>query len=241
MHNKTPKHIAVIMDGNGRWAERKGHVRTYGHVQAGASITDTIHGCLEQNVPYLTLYCASIENFQRPKGEIDAIINVMSLYVQSKLQWFIDCDIKILCIGDVSVLENTTYGLFQECLKKTANNKGLQLCVAINYSARWEILHATRSIAKAVEQGEIAADEVDEAYFSTFLETHDMPDPELLIRTGGEYRVSNFLLWQIAYTELYITDLLWPDFRKEHLRQAISVYQRRERRFGKLGMQHASA
>ena len=232
--SRVPLHIAVIMDGNGRWAERRGAARTYGHQQAVQAVEDTIVGCVELGVPYLTLYAFSTENWQRPKDEVNTLMELLLSTLQQSTQQLTSQDVRLSCLGDMSMLPEKVRSMLQAVVEATSTHKRLHVCLAINYSGRWEILKATRAIASNVQEGKLSIDQIDEALFHSFLDTCEIPDPELLIRTSGEQRISNFLLWQIAYTELYITDVLWPDFRKKHLEAAVRAYQQRERRFGKI-------
>ena len=234
---RVPAHVAIIMDGNGRWAQRRGAARTYGHQQAVKAVEDTVAGCVELGVSHLTLYVFSVENWQRPKNEINTLMELLLSTLQRGIRQFLEHDVRLSCLGDISMLPKQVRAMLNEVVSATSTHKGLHLCLALNYSGRCEILKATRDIAAAVQEGKLSLDEVDEVCFGSYLDTCGIPDPELLIRTSGEQRISNFLLWQIAYTELYTTEVLWPDFRKEHLQEAILAYQQRERRFGKISAQ----
>ena len=230
----VPVHIAVIMDGNGRWAQQRGAARTYGHQKAVEAVEDTITGCTELGVSCLTLYAFSIENWQRPREEVNILMELLLSVLQQNKEKIAKKGIRLSYIGDMSMLPKKVSSTLQEIVATTASHDRLHVCLAISYSGRWEILKATRNIASAVQRGELLLNQIDETLFRNFLDTRNIPDPELLIRTGGEQRISNFLLWQIAYTELYTTDILWPDFRTHHLQAAIRSYQQRERRFGKI-------
>ena len=230
---KLPRHIAIIMDGNGRWAQKKGNNRIFGHKNGVKAVRDTVEGAGEVSVEYLTLYAFSTENWRRPKNEINALMSLLISTIDSEVPNLNKNNVKLKAIGDINSLPNEVAGNLQEAIDATAQNTGLTLILALSYSARWEISHAAGIIAEKVQKGELTPENIDEQLFSQHLVTTDFPDPELLIRTSGEFRISNFLLWQIAYAELYFTEVLWPDFRKENLFEAIVDFQRRERRFGK--------
>jgi undecaprenyl diphosphate synthase len=232
--NNLPRHIAVIMDGNGRWAKGKGAARIFGHRNAIQAVKDVTEGCGELGVKYLTLYAFSTENWGRPKEEVDALMELLVNTLKKEINTLHENQVKLHTIGDVSHLPKDCQNNLAEAIEATKNNSGLTLQLALNYSGRWEIVEATKKLAEEVKKGLIQPDEIDEHYFAEHLKTAGVPDPELLIRTSGELRVSNFLLWQIAYTEIFITPTLWPDFRKENLYEAICAYQKRERRFGKV-------
>jgi len=235
--NNLPKHIAVIMDGNGRWAKKKGAMRIFGHKNAVQAVRDVIEGCGELGVKYLTLYAFSTENWNRPKAEVDGLMELLVNTLKEEIGKLTENQVKLITIGETSHLPLTCQQNLAWAIDKTKDNTGLTLVLALSYSGRWEILRAVKSLAQQVEQGKIKADEINEKVFENYLQTTGIPDPELLIRTSGELRISNFLLWQIAYTELFITPTLWPDFRKEHLYEAIWSFQKRERRFGKTSEQ----
>jgi len=222
------------MDGNGRWAKGKGAARIFGHRNAIQAVKDVTEGCGELGIKYLTLYAFSTENWGRPKEEVDALMELLVNTLQKEIHTLHENQVKLHTIGDVSHLPKDCQNNLAQAIDATKNNSGLILQLALNYSGRWEIIEAAKKIAEEVKQGLIQPREIDEQYFSEHLKTAGIPDPELLIRTSGELRVSNFLLWQIAYTEIYITPTLWPDFRKENLYEAICAYQKRERRFGKV-------
>lgn len=236
-HNNLPKHIAVIMDGNGRWAKKKGAARVFGHRNAIKAVRETTEGCAELGVGYLTLYAFSTENWSRPKMEVDALMELLVNTISTEIETLTKNNIRLTAIGDVEKLPGNCSLKLKEAIELTAGHTGLTLILALNYSGRWEIIQAVKKLVHLAEAGDISADDVNMSLWENMLSTKDIPDPELLIRTSGEMRVSNFLLWQIAYTELYVTPLLWPDFRKEHLHEAIMAYQKRERRFGKISEQ----
>lgn len=235
--NNLPRHIAVIMDGNGRWAKKKGALRIFGHRNAVQAVRDVTEGCGEIGIKYLTLYAFSTENWSRPKDEIEGLMELLVNTLKQEISTLMDNQVKLITIGDTSNLPVECQKNLQWAKDKTANNSGLKLILALSYSGRWELVRAVKAIAAEVKSGKISEDKIDEKLIEQHLQTAGVPDPELLIRTSGEMRVSNFLLWQIAYTELYITPTLWPDFRKENLYEAIWAYQQRERRFGKTSEQ----
>lgn len=222
------------MDGNGRWAKNKGAARIFGHRNAIQAVKDVTEGCGELGIKYLTLYAFSTENWGRPKEEVDALMELLVNTLQKEISTLHENQVKLRTIGDVSHLPKDCQNNLAQAIEATKNNSGLTMQLALNYSGRWEIVEAAKKLAEEAKNGLIRPEEIDEHYFSEHLKTAGIPDPELLIRTSGELRVSNFLLWQIAYTEIFITPTLWPDFRKEHLYEAICAYQKRERRFGKV-------
>jgi undecaprenyl diphosphate synthase len=227
-----PTHIAIIMDGNGRWAKRRGLPRVAGHREGVKSVRDVVEACAQLGVKYLTLFAFSTENWRRPKEEIDTLMKLLIKTLRSETEKLHKNDIKLMAIGDIDSLPKEVRQELKEAMEKTKNNKRMVLNLALSYSGRWEIIEAVKEIARDVKKGKVKIEEIDDKLFSNYLKTAGIPDPDLLIRTSGELRISNFLLWQIAYTELYITDCLWPDFRRKHLYEAIRDYQRRERRFG---------
>jgi undecaprenyl diphosphate synthase len=233
LHN-LPQHVAVIMDGNGRWAKKKGALRIFGHNNAIKAVRDTAEGCAELGVKYLTLYAFSTENWGRPKEEVDALMQLLVSTIRGEAKTLNKNNIRLTTVGDINQLPQQCQAELQEAMEITKNNTRMTLVLALSYSGRWDIMQAVKKIARKIENKELTADSLDEAVLVQHLATEGMPDPELLIRTSGEMRISNFLLWQLAYTELYITDILWPDFRKKHLYDAIASYQKRERRFGKI-------
>jgi undecaprenyl diphosphate synthase len=235
--NNLPQHIAVIMDGNGRWAKKKGAMRIFGHNNAIKSVRDVTEGCAELGVKYLTLYAFSTENWGRPQQEVDGLMQLLVSTIKSEIKTLMDNKVQLMAIGDIVGLPKACQQELADAIEKTKKNDGLRLILALNYSGRWEIEQAVKNIAVKAVNGEIDPQDINAQMIGQHLNTKDIPDPELLIRTSGEMRVSNFLLWQIAYTELYITEVLWPDFRRENLYEAILSYQRRERRFGKTSEQ----
>ena len=232
-----PRHIAVIMDGNGRWAKKRGATRIFGHRSATKSVREITEECAELGIEFLTLYAFSTENWARPKVEVDALMELLVSSLRKELNTLMKNNVKLNAIGDMSGLPKNCRNELKDTIKETANNNGLILTLALNYSGRWDIVNAARKYAEAVKEGNEKTANITEDNFSKYMVTHGMPDPELLIRTSGELRISNFLLWQLAYTELYFTDVLWPDFRKNHLKEALESYQKRERRFGKISEQ----
>ena len=239
--NNMPNHIAVIMDGNGRWAKRKGAARIFGHRNAIQAVTDVTEACGELGIKYLTLYAFSTENWGRPKDEVEGLMELLVSTLKKELGNLMENQVRLTTIGDISHLPTSCQRNLQDAKDATRNNTGLHVMLALNYSGRWEITQAARRLASEVKEGKIQPEDIDERRIANYLETAGVPDPELLIRTSGEMRISNFLLWQIAYTEIYITKTLWPDFRKEDLYEAIYSYQHRERRFGKVLEPNAQA
>jgi undecaprenyl diphosphate synthase len=229
-----PSHVAVIMDGNGRWAKRKGAERIFGHRNAVRAVKDITEASGDLGIKYLTLYAFSTENWGRPKEEVDGLMELLVNTLQKEINSLLKNRVRLLTIGDISHLPHVCQRNMLEAREATKNNTGLTLLLALSYSGRAEIVRAVQKIAEGVRDGQVNPGEIDEPFFSGFLETAGIPDPELLIRTSGEMRLSNFLLWQVAYTEIYITKTLWPDFGKEDLYEAICAYQKRERRFGKI-------
>jgi undecaprenyl diphosphate synthase len=234
--DRLPEHIAVIMDGNGRWAKKKGNSRIFGHRNGVTAVRETVEAAAELGVRFLTLYAFSTENWNRPKREVDALMSLLVSSLHEETPTLLKNNISLAAIGDISRLSDKVTGHLETAIAQTAHNTGLKLILALNYSGRWEIIDAVNRISADVANGKIS-NGVTAGIFSGYLNAGNVPDPELLIRTSGEYRVSNFLLWQIAYTELYFTPTLWPDFRKEDFYQAIVDYQKRERRFGKTSEQ----
>lgn len=222
------------MDGNGRWAKKKGAARIFGHRNAIQAVKDVTEGCGELGIKYLTLYAFSTENWGRPKEEVDGLMELLVNTLQKEINTLHENHVKLKTIGDIRHLPADCQNNLKKAIEATRNNSGLTLQLALNYSGRWEIIEAVKKLSEEAKKGIIDPKEIDEHYFSQHLETAGIPDPELLIRTSGELRISNFLLWQIAYTEIFITPTLWPDFRKEDLYEAICAYQKRERRFGKV-------
>ena len=235
--DKIPQHVAIIMDGNGRWAKSHGMPRVVGHKTGVSSVREVSEACAELGVKYLTLYTFSTENWNRPITEVNALMALLVETIKHEIKTLNKNNIKLKTIGDLSQLPERSRKALLEGIEQTKNNTRMTLVLALNYSSRLEIVNAARQIAEKVAQGLIQPDQVNEALFTDHLHTFDIPDPELLIRTSGELRISNYLLWQIAYAELYFTDVFWPDFRKADLHQAILEYQNRERRFGKISEQ----
>ncbi len=237
--NNLPVHIAVIMDGNGRWAKQKGFAdRIFGHRNAIKAVRETIEGCGELGVKYLTLYAFSTENWNRPKTEVSALMALLVSTIQDELPTMMKNQVRLKAIGDVSTLPGKSALELQAAIDKTAENKGLTLVLALSYSGKWDLVNASKLIAEKVQQGELQTSEITDSVLAQHLSTSGMPDPDLMIRTGGDHRISNFMLWQLSYSELYIfEELFWPDFRKEHLHQAIVDFQMRERRFGRTSEQ----
>ncbi|MFC2175749.1 isoprenyl transferase [Bacteroidota bacterium] len=234
---RLPKHVAVIMDGNGRWAKQRGRLRTFGHNKGVSAVRETVETAAEMGVEYLTLYAFSTENWNRPKLEINALMTLLVKTIHKETKTLTKNNIRLNAIGDLQSLPKSCIRELNEAIELTKNNTRMTLTLALSYSSKWELTEAMKAIAKNVKSGEINPDEIDESVINRHLCTLSMPDPELLIRTSGEHRISNFLLWQIAYTELYFTDKLWPDFRGSDFEQAVIDYQGRERRFGKISEQ----
>lgn len=239
--NRLPRHIAVIMDGNGRWAEDKGHDRLFGHVHGVESVRDVVEGAAELGIEYLTLYAFSTENWDRPENEVTGLMELLVDTIRKEVPTLNKNNIRLAVIGDTDKLPVNALNELNAAIQETSSNTGLYLIMALSYSSRWEILHAVKTIAKQVKAGKIEPDSITPELFNKYLCTNNFPDPELMIRTSGEFRISNFLLYQLAYTELFFTNTLWPDFRKENLYDAILDYQQRERRFGKTSKQQQSA
>ena len=232
-----PRHIAIIMDGNGRWAKQQGKPRIFGHRNGVKSVRETTEAAAELGVEYVTLYAFSTENWNRPKLEINALMTLLVETLRKEIDTLNENNIRLQAIGDLDKLPKKTHKALLEGIRETSQNSRMTLVLALNYSARWELLNAAKSLAQKVEDKQLKPAEINEKTFENALSTHGIPDPELLIRTSGENRISNFLLWQIAYAELYFTPIFWPDFRKENLYEAIIDFQKRERRFGKTSEQ----
>lgn len=235
--DKLPVHVAVIMDGNGRWAQRQGKERIFGHEQGVKAVRETTEAAAELGIPYLTLYAFSTENWERPRQEVSALMQLLVQTINEETKTLMQNNIRLQAIGDLKSLDATCYHELMEAIRTTAGNDRMTLILALSYSSRWEIVETTRQIAAKVRDRKIDPQDIDKDLFARHLITSPYPDPELLIRTSGEYRLSNFLLWQIAYAELFFTPKLWPDFNREDLYEAILDYQRRERRFGKVILQ----
>ena len=234
---KLPLHVAIIMDGNGRWARNKGKLRIFGHLNGVKAVRETTEAAAELGIKYLTLYAFSTENWNRPQTEVDALMELLVHTINQELPTLNKNDIRLRAIGDLKSLPGNCYNELMEAIENTSGNKRMSLVLALSYSSKWELTDAMKKIARQIEAGELKADDITEQNIAGQLNTTGIPDPELLIRTSGENRISNFLLWQIAYAELYFTPKLWPDFRKEDLYEAILDYQQRERRFGMVSEQ----
>lgn len=235
--DNLPSHIAIIMDGNGRWAKKQGKLRLFGHNNGVTSVRAVTEAAAELGIKFLTLYAFSTENWNRPEDEVKGLMSLLIHTIEAETPTLNKNNVRLLSIGDNSRMPEDVRKRLQACIETTKNNTGLTLVLALSYSSRWEITKATQDIAKDIACGTIKTEEITEKLISSYMCTKNIPDPELLIRTSGEYRISNFLLWQIAYSELYFTEVLWPDFQKEDLYKAIINYQSRERRFGKTSEQ----
>jgi undecaprenyl diphosphate synthase len=233
--DRLPQHIAIIMDGNGRWAKEQGQDRLFGHYQGVESVRNIVEGCAELGIGYLTLYAFSTENWDRPQYEVIGLMELLVTTIRNEVESLKTNGIKLHVIGDLSMLPAYAQKELDEALKITEDNTGLHLIMALSYSGRWELLNAVKSIAWEVKHNKLNIEDIDQATLQQYLSTSGFPDPELMIRTSGEYRISNFLLYQLAYAELYFTSVRWPEFRKANLYEAILNYQGRERRFGKTG------
>jgi undecaprenyl diphosphate synthase len=235
--NNIPQHVAIIMDGNGRWAKQQGEDRIFGHHEGVNSVRDVLEACGEIGVKFLTLYAFSTENWNRPKEEVDALMELLVSTISLETPNLHKKGVKLQVIGDIDSLPKSCQLELQESINITAANHTVTLILALSYSSKWEITNAIKQIAKQVEEGTLKPSDINSRHVDKHLNTHLWPDPELMIRTSGEHRISNFLLWQLAYAEFYFTDTLWPDFRKQDFFKAILAYQNRERRFGKTGEQ----
>lgn len=235
--NRIPRHIAVIMDGNGRWAKKQGKFRVFGHQHGVQSVKDITEGAAELGVEYLTLYAFSTENWNRPKIEVNALMTLLVKTIKRETETLMKNQIRLTTIGQVDTLPKDCQEELRQAIDATKDNTRMTLILALSYSAKWDIVNSVKEIAQRYKHGEIALEDIDEELISGSLSTRTIPDPDLMIRTSGEHRISNYLLWEMAYSEFYFTDVLWPDFRKEHLHEAIANYQQRERRFGKTGEQ----
>lgn len=229
---KIPQHVAIILDGNGRWAKKRGMPRNYGHVQGSKNVERICEDAYKMGIKYLTVYAFSTENWNRPKDEVDALMKLLRNYMKTCLKTAEKNRMRVRVIGDISRLDEDIRKRILELEKASEHNDGLNFQIAINYGSRDEMIRAMRTMAKDVEAGTLAPEAISEKIFESYLDTHDIPDPDLLIRTSGELRLSNYLLWQLAYTEFYFTDVPWPDFTKEELAKAIEQYNSRDRRFG---------
>lgn len=238
--SKLPVHIAIIMDGNGRWARKKGNQRIFGHKNGVIAVRETVEAAAEIGIKYLTLYAFSTENWKRPKSEVNALMHLLISTLSSETDTLLKNNVRLLTIGDIQSLPGNVAHQLKNTIDATKNNTGLNLVLALSYSGRWEITKTLKQIISTALEKKIKPEDIDEKYISSMMQSAFMPDPELLIRTSGEYRISNFLLWQVAYTELYFTNTLWPDFRKRDFYKAIIDFQGRERRFGKTSDQLAN-
>lgn len=235
--SKLPRHIAIIMDGNGRWAEEKGENRLFGHLHGVESVRNIVEGAAELKIEYLTLYAFSTENWDRPQQEVTGLMEILVDTIRNEVPTLNKNNIKLHVIGDINMLPQNARNALQEALEETSHNTGLNLIMALSYSSRWELVNAVKNIAEDVKANKLLPGEITQDTLQQYLTTSAFPDPELMIRTSGEYRISNFLLYQLAYAELYFTNTRWPDFRKENLYEAILDFQARERRFGKTSNQ----
>ena len=235
--NRIPRHVAIIMDGNGRWAKSKGLARIFGHREGVDSVDKVMEAASDLGVKYITLYAFSTENWNRPEMEVNALMEILSEALKKYIEKISKNNVRLMVIGDKSRLSQVTLSNLSEAERMTEKNTGLTMVLAISYSSRWEILEATKRIASEVKAGTLSVDDIDEKVFSNHLATAGIPDPDLLIRTSGELRISNFLMWQLSYSELYFTPVSWPEFKKEQFLEAIIDYQKRERRFGKTSEQ----
>ena len=235
--NKLPKHLAIIMDGNGRWAKQKGFLRAFGHENGTKSVRTTVEICAKLGIENLTLYAFSTENWNRPKLEVDTLMKLLINSLKNELKTLQENNIKLNSIGNIDKLPKGIQKVLDEVIEKTKNNSRMTLTLALSYGSREELINVIKKISDKVKNNIISLETIDESIINQHLYTHNLPDVDLLIRTSGEHRISNFLLWQIAYAELFFTDVLWPDFTEEHLYEAIVSYQKRERRFGKTSEQ----
>ncbi len=228
----VPQHVAIILDGNGRWAKKKGMPRNYGHAQGSKNVEKICEEAWRLGIKYLTVYAFSTENWNRPKSEVDALMTLLRNYMKSCLKTAAKNDMKIRVIGDKTALDDDIKKRIADLESATVNNQGLNFTIALNYGSRDEMIRAMKKMTQDCVDGKVKVEDINEKLYETYLDTHGIPDPDLLIRTSGEIRLSNYLLWQLAYTEFYFTDVLWPDFTKEELIKAIEKYNKRERRFG---------
>lgn len=229
-----PDHIAIIMDGNGRWARKKGNIRLHGHKAGVKSVRDITESCAQLGVKYLTLYAFSTENWNRPAAEINGLMKLLVQSLRNEAERLLENDIKLVTIGQVERLPQKCQKQLNEVIELTKDNSRLQLCLALSYSGRWDITEAVKKLSHEVKQGNVEPDQIDDKLIESYLSTASIPDPDLIIRTSGEFRISNFLLWQLAYSELYVTKTYWPDFRRTELYRAINSFQKRDRRYGKV-------
>jgi undecaprenyl diphosphate synthase len=234
---RLPRHVAIIMDGNGRWAKKQGLARMFGHKKGVETVHNITVAATKLGIEYLTLYTFSTENWNRPKEEVDALMTLLVDTIAKETPTLMNNNVRLQTIGDINRLPEGTKQKFLACIDETSKNTGLTMVIALSYSARWEIIEAVREAVRLTQAGQLRPEDVSEQMVSSLMTTREMPDPDLLIRTSGEYRISNFLLWQLAYSELYFTDCLWPEFTDEEFYKAIVDYQKRERRFGKTSEQ----
>lgn len=234
---RIPRHVAIIMDGNGRWAKQRGMIRSFGHENGVPTVHNITEVANDLGVEFLTLYTFSTENWNRPQMEVDALMHLVVTSIEKETPELIEKNVRLTAIGDMGRMPEFARTRLQKCMDDTAHCTGMEVCLALSYSSRWEIVEAVRSIASEVKDGKLDVADIDDAVVSSHLSTSYMPDPDLLIRTAGDLRISNYLLWQIAYSELYFTPVLWPDFSKDDFLEAIIEYQRRERRYGKTSEQ----
>jgi len=234
---RLPEHVAIIMDGNGRWAKNQGKIRHFGHETGVLSVKDIVESCADIGIKYLTVYAFSTENWNRPIEEVNALMELLISTINQETPTLTKNNIRLNAIGDIASLPQKCIDDLKSAMDKTAGNTRCTLTLALSYSAKWEILNAAKKLAEQIQEGKLSVGDINEENFAAQLTTINMPDPELMIRTSGEHRISNFLLWQMAYTEFYFTDTLWPDFRQEDFFEAIVDYQKRERRFGKISEQ----
>ena len=234
---RLPRHVAIIMDGNGRWAKKQGLARMFGHKKGVETVHNITVAATKLGIEYLTLYTFSTENWNRPKEEVDALMTLLVDTIAKETPTLMNNNVRLQTIGDINRLPEGTKQKFLACIDETSKNTGLTMVIALSYSARWEIIEAVREAVRLTQAGQLRPEDVSEQMVSSLMTTREMPDPDLLIRTSGEYRISNFLLWQLAYSELYFTDCLWPEFTAEEFYKAIVDYQKRERRFGKTSEQ----
>ena len=230
---RIPRHVAIIMDGNGRWAKEHGQERSFGHESGVATVRQATEIASEVGVKFLTLYTFSTENWNRPQDEVDALMNLIVVSIEQQTPDLIKNNVRLTTIGDMGRMPEFAANRLRKCMQDTSHCTGLVLCLALSYSSRWEIVEACRQLAREAADGALNPNDIDDAMLSSHMATASMPDPDLLIRTGGELRISNYLLWQIAYSELYFCDTYWPDFKEEDLHRAIEDYQKRQRRYGK--------
>ncbi len=234
---RIPKHVAIIMDGNGRWAEKHGKARVFGHESGVDSVRSVVEGAGEIGINYLTLYAFSTENWERPQREVEALMELLVHAIENETSSLMENNVRLMAIGDLMLMPGKVKEKLEGCIRQLNSNTGLNLVLALSYSSKWEIINAVKKIVSEALNGKVKPEMINNKLFEKYLNTAEIPDPELLIRTSGEFRISNFLLWQIAYSELFFTEKLWPDFRKEDLFEAVYDFQNRERRFGKISEQ----